>query len=82
MDCLKCNNEYFETDAIFIYLFMLFYLPHNNRNKNALTATFSLACLEVRSINERAINSTRNRIYLLKVFLLHTLSTSILFICF
>ena len=42
---------------------------------------FSLACLEIRSRNEEAINSTRNRIYLLKV-LLPTLLTSILFICF
>ena len=32
-----------------------------------------LACLEIRSRNEEAINSTRNRIYSLKVFyfLLH-----------
>ena len=37
-------------------------------NKNALRAGFSLACLEIRSRNEEAINSTRNRIYSLKVF--------------
>ena len=37
-------------------------------NKNVLTAAFSLTCLEIRSRNEEAINSTRNRIYLLKVF--------------
>ena len=37
-------------------------------NKNALTAV-SLACLEIRSRNEEVINSTRNRIYSLKVFL-------------
>ena len=37
-------------------------------NKNALTAVISLACLEIRSRNEEAINSTRNRIYSLKVF--------------
>ena len=37
-------------------------------NKNDLTAAFSLACLEIRSRNEEAINSTRNRIYSLKVF--------------
>ena len=36
-------------------------------NKKALTATASLACLEIRSRNE-AINSTRNRIYSLKGF--------------
>ena len=29
---------------------------------------FSLACLEIRSRNEEAINSTQNRIYSLKVF--------------
>ena len=39
-------------------------------NKNALTAVFSLACLEIRSRNEEAINSTRNMIYSLKVFYL------------
>ena len=37
-------------------------------NKNALTTAFSLACLEVRSRNEEAINSTRNRIYSLRFF--------------
>ena len=53
-------------------------------NKNALTAAFRLACLEIRSTIEEAINSTQNRIYSLKVFyfLLSTLSKSILFIYF
>ena len=37
-------------------------------NKNALTAAFSLACLEFRSRNEEAINCTGNRIYSLKIF--------------
>ena len=37
-------------------------------NKNALTAAVSLASLEIRSINEEAINSIRNRIYSLKIF--------------
>ena len=37
-------------------------------NKNALIEAFSLAYLEIRSRNEWAINSTRNRIYSLKVF--------------
>ena len=37
-------------------------------NKNALTVAFRLACLGIRSRNEEAINSARNRIYLLKVF--------------
>ena len=37
-------------------------------NKNALTAVFSLVCLEIRSRNEEAINSTRNMINSLKVF--------------
>ena len=41
-----------------------------------------LACLEIRSRNEETItNSTRNRIYSPKVFLVTTLSTSILFTC-
>ena len=38
------------------------------KNKNAHTAAFCLASLEIRSRNEEAINSTQNRIYLLKVF--------------
>ena len=38
------------------------------KNKKALTAAFSLACLEIRLRNEEAINSTQNRIYSLKVF--------------
>ena len=38
------------------------------KNKNALTAAFILACFEIRSRNEEAINSTRNMIYSLKVF--------------
>ena len=38
------------------------------RNKNALTAALSVACLEIRSRNEEAIYSTRNRIYFLQVF--------------
>ena len=37
-------------------------------DKNALTVAFSLTCLEIRSQNEEAINSTQNRIYSLKVF--------------
>ena len=37
-------------------------------NKKALTEAFHLACLEIRSRNEEAINSTRNMIYSLKVF--------------
>ena len=42
-------------------------------NKNVLAAAFSLACLEIGSRNEEAINSTWNRIYSLKVlnFLLY-----------
>ena len=39
-------------------------------NKDALTAGLSLTCLEIRSRNEEAINSTQNRIYSLKVFVL------------
>ena len=46
------------------------------RIRLALTAAFSLACLEIRSRSEEAINSTRNRIYSLKVFYWPALSTS------
>ena len=38
------------------------------KRKNALTSACRLAYLEIRSRNEEAINSTRNRIYSLKVF--------------
>ena len=55
---------------------------HYLMNYNAPTAAVSLACLEIRSRNEEAINSTRNRIYSLKVFSLPTLSLSVLFIWF
>ena len=37
-------------------------------NKNVLTAAFSLAYFKIRSRNEEGINSTRNRIYSLKLF--------------
>ena len=39
-------------------------------NRDVLTAALSLTCLEIRLRNEEAINSTQNRIYLLKVFYL------------
>ena len=55
---------------------------HYLMNFNAPTAAVSLACLEIRWENEEAINSTRNRIYSLKVFSLPTLSSSVLFIYF
>ena len=51
-------------------------IKSNLLNKNALTAASSFACLEIRATNQEAINSTRNRIYSLVVFLLSTLSTS------
>ena len=38
------------------------------QNKNALTASVSLTCLEIRSRNEEAVNSTRNKIYLLSSY--------------
>ena len=46
--------------------------------KNALTVALSLVCLDIRSRNEEAINSTRNRIYSLKVF--HSLLLDIYFL--
>ena len=55
----------------------------NLYNKKALTAAFSLPCLEIRSRTEEVINSTQNSIILLaEDFLLPTLSMLILFICF
>ena len=45
-----------------------FALAESIANKNALTAAFGLACLEIRSRNEEAIYPTRYRIYSLKVF--------------
>ena len=47
-------------------------------NKNAFAAALSHACLEIRSSNEEEINSTQNRIYLLKVF--HSLLLDIYFL--
>ena len=52
-----------------------------NKQERAFSGV-SVACLKIRSRNEEAINSTRNRIYSLKFFLLPTLSKSILFTCF
>ena len=52
-----------------------------SRQERAYSAA-SLACLEISSRNEEAINSTRNRIYSPKDFLLPSLSTSIHFTCF
>ena len=39
-----------------------------HKNTRTLLQRLSLSCLEIRSSNEKAINSTRNRIYSLKVF--------------
>ena len=68
MDCLKCNNEYFETDAIFIYL--CYFICHTiiETRTRLQRHSASLAWRLIRSRNERAINSTQNRIYSLKVF--------------
>ena len=44
------------------------WLVYSCHSKNALTAASGPACLEIRSRNEEAINSTRNMIYGLKVF--------------
>ena len=55
----------------------------SKENKNALTAVVRLACLEIKSWNEEAINSTRKRIYSLKVFFtsyLIDVNTSYLFL--
>ena len=43
------------------------YSPSILKHKNVVTAAFSLACLEIRSRNKEAINSTTNMIYSLKV---------------
>ena len=56
-------------------------------NKDALIVASSLACLEIRSRNEEAINSTWNRIYSLKVSTYNCIDVEcfsgyLLFICF
>ena len=57
-------------------------------NRNAITAAFTLACLGIRSRNEEAINSTRNRIYTCeRVFTSYFIDVEyssgyLLFICF
>ena len=53
--CFPSFRSFADTSSLFL-------------NKTALTAAFSLACLEIRSSNEEAINFSRNRIYSLKVF--------------
>ena len=60
-----------------------FHSTDSKENKNALTAVVRLACLEIKSWNEEAINSTRKRIYSLKVFFtsyLIDVNTSYLFL--
>ena len=53
--------------------------PLSVENKNALLQRrLSLACSEIRSRNDEAINSTRNMIYSLKVF--HSLLLDIYFL--
>ena len=42
------------------------YLRILELDKNALRVALSLTCLEIRLRNEEGINSTQNRIYLLK----------------
>ena len=58
------------SNTIFITLLKWDVLPINIEYPSVLplTAAFSLLCLEIRLRNEEAINSTRNRIYSLKVF--------------
>ena len=43
-------------------------MPGADKHETRTLLHISLACLEIRSRNEEAINSTRNRIYSLKVF--------------
>ena len=47
---------------------IMFLKIKNLYNKKALTAAFSLPCLEIRSRTKEVINSTQNSIYSLKVF--------------
>ena len=47
---------------------IMFLKIKNLYNKKALTAAFSLPCLEIRSRTEEVINSTQKSIYSLKVF--------------
>ena len=55
--------------------------PLSVENKNALLQRrLSLDCSEIRSRNDEAINSTRNRIYSLKVF--HSLPLDIYILFF
>ena len=53
--CFPSFRSFADTSSLFL-------------NKTALTAAISLACLEIRSSNEEAINFSRNRIYSLKDF--------------
>ena len=77
------NSEKLDILLIGKHFFLFCTIVENVWKTRSRTAAFSLACLKIRSINEEAINSTRNETDLLaKCFLLPTLSTSILFTCF
>ena len=58
------------------------WLVYSCHNKNALTVASGPACLEIRSRNEEAINSTRNMIYSLKVFYFLLYRRRYFFLCF
>ena len=60
---LMCSEVEIESNIHSILL-----ISQADKDKNALSAAFSLACLEIRPRNKGAINSTRNSIYLLKIF--------------
>ena len=79
----SCTHTYYLGKMPFIYYsFQIKFSPFQafiscgtqmSHNKNTLIAASRLACLEIRSRNEEAINSTRNIFYSLRVsyFLLY-----------
>ena len=59
---IKCSCFVFATSQLgMVHAIWPAWMFHLMSNKDALTAAFNLACLEIRSRNEEAINSTRNR---------------------
>ena len=77
------NSEKLDILPIGKHFFLFCTIVENVWKARSRTAAFSLACLKIRLRDEEAIISTRSETDLLaKCFLLHTLSTSILFTCF
>ena len=66
MQCLGLQYTFFSPPCHALITWFELSRVKLNSNKNALTAAFSLAYLEIKSRNEEEIDSKRNMIYSLK----------------